>query len=148
MKTFKVKGDLEHESYSGYTSQDGRESFIVDARNSEIAIKKARRLAYPYSLKCIFVEKVEMKQVWLCRDNDGQVSIWDGKSKLRKNSFGFFVNTDKFSHPNEGIIHSYPLNFQHIFFEKFGKGFRGVRKGDKKLMLMVGENELRELKGR
>lgn len=44
MKTFDVTLTLYHESYNGYDLCDGKETYTVQARNPESAIKKARKL--------------------------------------------------------------------------------------------------------
>lgn len=44
MKTFKVKFHRFHESYNGYDHFDGWDEYIVPARNSESAVKKAKKL--------------------------------------------------------------------------------------------------------
>lgn len=44
MKRFKVSFHTMHESYNGYDHSDGWHEYIVDARNSTSAKKKAKKL--------------------------------------------------------------------------------------------------------
>lgn len=44
MKTFKVKFFTKHESYNGYDISDGHKEYTVQARNSESAERKAKKL--------------------------------------------------------------------------------------------------------
>ena len=60
MKKWKVEFLLYHESYNGYDLCDGWETYHVEARNSDSAIKKARKLVEScYSIRnaSVFEEK-------------------------------------------------------------------------------------------
>ena len=64
MKTYKVKFSVEHESYNGYTHNDGWRSVVVEARNSDSAIKKAtkvfhKRFGYAYDIRNTCVRPIE-----------------------------------------------------------------------------------------
>ena len=60
MKKFKVGLALGHESYNGYDHKDGVHEYTVEARNSESAIKKAKKLKpWGYWINQIMVTEVK-----------------------------------------------------------------------------------------
>lgn len=70
--------------------------------------------------------------VWLCRDDDGELSIWrDDCVSLQKDpECRSWHNADPCCHPSEGCL----VEEGSDVINKIGKGYRGVRKGRKKLM--------------